>query len=690
MKISIQNKYFVFAIVISLLLSGKAYSQLPNSPISGNKNQETSITFKAQRLSLSECFKKIESLTGYQFVYSTKELDMGKAVGLDFDHISLQQVLSKLGTKHNLAFKIINKQIAVNKNLQMGTMVVNGQIIDSATHVPVTGAVIKSENKRNSTYSDVNGRFSMKITDESQTISISYIGYKTKIITADSGDLSVLLSDSQSALSEIVVVGYGTQKKHDVTGAVVSVSSKDIRQSPSTNAFQAIKGKAAGVDVFNGGNEPGAAINVQIRGQNSITATHPPLLVLDGIPAIEGFINDINPSDIESIEILKDASATAIYGSRASNGVILITTKRGTTGKTNFSYDAYYGVTSVIKKLDLMDGPQFAQLRREANRTTSSTGSYPLDKDIFDNIALESLAQGRSTDWQDLIYGTGDKQNHQVSISGGKEKTQFAISFNYFKEKGIVDKSDYTRGSFRINLDHRINDKFKTGISSFASRSLQHVPSSDIFDNALRTNPLGIPYDAQGNRLFRPNNDEGQRVNPLYDISGSLDERYRTRIFASAFGEYQLTKSLTYRLNVGPDAEFANNGAFNSSLSTANQGGSSTAGVSESNIFSITVENILNYDKQFGSNHHISATAVQSYQNQVTNSSSTSVSKLPYESQTYHNLATAGSVTGVASNYQKWSLLSYMGRINYQFKDRYLLTITGRADGSSRFAEGHK
>jgi TonB-linked SusC/RagA family outer membrane protein len=691
MKIIIQNKDFVFVLLLSLFLSNSAFSQLSRNSSAAAGSPGVIINIQAQKLSLADCFKRIETATGYQFVYSPKEVDANQLTGLNFVNMPLGQALSKLCDKHHLSFKIIDKQIAINRNpVNIGVPhVISGEIIDSATHETIVGAAILIKSKPNGITSDVNGKFSLTA-GYGDEITVSYMGYKTQSVAITQDHMVILLAAQRSSLSEVVVVGYGTQKKRDVTGSVVSISADDIKQIPATNPFQAIKGKAAGVDVFNGGNEPGAAINIQIRGQNSIKANNPPLVVLDGIPAIDGFINDINPSDIQSIEVLKDASATAIYGSRASNGVLLITTKRGATGKTNINYDSYYGVTSTINRLDLMNGPEFAQLRREANRTDDPKGAYPQDKDIFDNIALESIATGRSTDWQDIIYGNGNKQNHQLSISGGNEKTQFALSTNYFKENGIVDKSDYTRGSFRVNVDHRVSDKLKAGISSFASRSIQHVPSGDVFDNALRLNPLGVPYDDQGNLLFRPNNDEGQRVNPLYDITGSLDERYRTRVFASIYGEYKFSPALSYRLNVGPDAEFANGGNFNGSMTTASQGGSSTAGVNETNIFSVTIENILNYDKRFGKDHHITATGVQSFQNQVTNSSFTNVSKLPYESQTYHNLGTAGSVTGVGSDYQKWSLLSYMGRINYQYKDRYLLTVTGRADGSSRFAVGHK
>ncbi|MBC7920540.1 MAG: TonB-dependent receptor [Ferruginibacter sp.] len=569
-----------------------------------------------------------------------------------------------------------------------------GEVRDSTNNEVLIGAIVSVNNLRQVQQTDVNGRFEMVLEPGSYQVSFSYVGFspvvkEVQIREDGAATLNVRMAPAKTYLNEIVVIGYGRQKKRDVTGAVSSVSSQDIGEIPVTNPIQALKGKAAGVDVFNGGNEPGSAINILIRGERSIGADNRPLVVLDGIPIIDGF-NEINPNDIASVEVLKDASAAAIYGSRASNGVVLLTTKRGSAGKTRIAYDGYYGLTSVINKLDLMNGEQFAQLRREANRTVTANGSYPDDTRIFDNIGLESIAQGRSTDWQDFTYQSGYRQNHQLSLNGGGEKTRFAASVNYFDEKGIVGNSAYNRASFRINLDHEANDKIKFGLSSFGSRSKQQLTQNDLFDNVLRLNPLGVPYDEEGNIRFRPTNDESQRVNPLSDIANSLNEQFKTRVFASLFGEYQITRDLSYRLNVGPDAQFVNTGYFYGTNTTNTQGGSSAAGVDNANTLSLTVENILNFNKNFGDNHSLSTTLVQSYQNQVIRADRTSVRRLPYDSQTYNNLGSAGEISGVGTNYQQWTLLSYTARINYQYKDRYLLTVTGRADGSSRFAEGNK
>src|ERR1700754_1691071 len=278
MKIIIQNKDFVFVILLSLFLTSNLFGQQTRNSLA----EGVVINIQAQKLTLAECFKKIETATGYQFVYSSKEVDTSKPTGLNFVNQSLGQVLSKLRDKHHFSFKIIDKQIAINRNeVNIGPpRLITGEVIDSATHETIIGAAIRLKSNQTGIMSDASGRFSLTA-GYGDELTISYIGYKTQLVAITQDHLVIMLAGKQSALSEVVVVGYGTQKKRDVTGSVVSINADDIKQIPATNPFQAIKGKAAGVDVFNGGNEPGAAINIQIRGQNSITVNNPPLVVLD-------------------------------------------------------------------------------------------------------------------------------------------------------------------------------------------------------------------------------------------------------------------------------------------------------------------------------------------------------------------------------------------------------------------------
>lgn len=655
--------------------------------------QPSKISIKLEEARLLEIFSVLENTTEYEFSYGQYILKDQKRYTVQYENVSLQTILSQLSKRADFVYEISSNTVMIaetnTSSMESQRFKVEGSVIDS-NGSPLPGATILEKGTSNGTTTDFDGNFAIDVFSSPAVLQISYLGFKTQEVSVNAGTtITVTLDQDSNALEEVVVVGYGKQKKSDITGAVASVSEEDLAEIPVTNPIQALKGKVAGLDVYNGGNEPGGDVTIRLRGERSIGANNSPLIVLDGIP-IAGGLNEINPNDIASIEILKDASATAIYGSRASNGVILITTKRGVTGATRITYSGYYGLTSLINELDVMDGEQFAQLRREANRTISPDGTVPPDAQLFDNIGLESLQQGRFTDWQDFTYGTGQRQNHQLSVNGGGEKTQFALSFNYFEETGIVDKAKFQRGNLRINLDHRMNEKISLGVSSFMSRSQQNVVQIDLYDNVLRLSPLGTPYDEEGNILFRPTNDESQRVNPLSDLANSVDDRFRTRLFASIFGEYKFNDNLSYRLNIGPDAETSKRGYFYGSMTTNNQGGSSSAGISNNERISLTIENILNYNGKLGDQHELGATLVQSYQNQITRSDYTNVGKLPFDSQSYNNVGSAGEVLGVGSNYQKWRLLSYTGRLNYQWMGRYLFTATARADGSSRFAEGNK
>ncbi|MAU15163.1 MAG: SusC/RagA family TonB-linked outer membrane protein [Muricauda sp.] len=681
LKINYLKNIALLAVLMSCFnIKASKYVQPPN------------ISIKLKEARLVAIFSELEKTTNYEFSYGQYILNDQKRYTVQYENESLREILSHLSQKAGFVFEMGSNKVLIaekGKAIEEQLFKVEGSVLD-ANGSPLPGATIVEKGTSNGTTTDFDGFFTLDVSGTKVILQISYLGFKTQNVSVDAGTtITVTMDQDSNALEEVVVVGYGKQKKSDITGAVASVDQKDLAEIPVTNPIQALKGKVAGLDVYNGGNEPGGDVAIRLRGERSIGANNSPLIVLDGIP-IAGGLNEINPNDIASIEILKDASATAIYGSRASNGVILITTKRGVTGETRITYNGYYGLSSIIQKLDVMDGEEFAQLRREAYRTISEDGTVPPDSQLFDNIGLESLQQGRFTDWQDFTYGTGQRQSHQLSVNGGGERTQFALSFNFFEETGIVDKAKFQRGNLRINLDHKLNEKINLGVSSFMSRSQQNVVQNDLYDNVLRLSPLGTPYDDGGNVLFRPTNDESQRVNPLSDLANSVDDRFKTRVFASIFAQYRLNDNLSYRLNIGPDAETSKRGYFYGSMTTNNQGGSSTAGVSNNERISLTIENIMNYNGKIGDSHELGATLVQSYQNQITRSDFTNVGKLPFDSQSYNNLGSAGEVLGVGSNYQKWRLLSYTGRLNYQLLGRYLFTATARADGSSRFAEGKK
>ena len=570
---------------------------------------------------------------------------------------------------------------------------VNGTVYDE-TGAPMPGVSILVKGTTRGTTTDLDGKYSIAAPN-SGVLVFSFIGYTTMEETVGNrSKIDVNLNPDLSELEEVVVVGYGTQKKSQLTGAISSVGTKEIQELPITDARQALQGRAAGVDVVQPGSKPGSAPQVRIRGRRSFNASNEPLYVIDGIPTVGG-LEDINPQDITSMEVLKDASATAIYGSRGSNGVVLITTKRGNVGKTVVSFDSYAGINNELGRIEVFDGPGFAEYKRESRRTT---GAYPdgpstpeADAKIFEPVELESIALGRSTDYVGGLMRQGNIQSHQIGVSGGNDKTSFFVSGNYFKDVGVIINQDFTRYTFRVNLDHQINKKVKIGTSTLVSFSERNGENFNPIGGALQENPLGKPYDENGNLIFLPTSD-GLRTNPFAEVvpGAQVDEAFRRRIFNSIYLNWEITKGLTYRMVFGPDYNVRREGRFTGSQTNARRGGDATGSVEDRFNFNYTLENILTYSKSFQNKHNLNVTLLQSFQRDKFEESTISVLGIPAPSQLYHRLGDASQITGANTRLIEWALLSYMARVNYDFKGKYLLTGTIRADGSSRFGENNK
>jgi TonB-linked SusC/RagA family outer membrane protein len=573
----------------------------------------------------------------------------------------------------------------------------NAQIrgtVSDETGAPLPGATILVKGTTTGTTTDIDGQFSISSPTNGVLI-FSFIGYSPiEREVGNQSKIDIALQPDLSDLDEVIVVGYGTAKKSQLTGAISSVGSKEIQELPITDARQALQGRAAGVDVTQSGSKPGAAPQVRIRGRRSFNASNEPLYVVDGIPLVGG-LDDINPQDITSMEVLKDASATAIYGSRGANGVVLITTKRGTVGKTKVSIDSYYGINQELGQIEVFDGPGFAEYKRESRR---ATGAYPdgpstaaADATLFEPVELDGIATGRSTDYIGGLLRTGAIQSHQVSLSGGSDKTTFFISGNFFKDKGVVINQDFSRYSFRINLDHQITSKVKIGTSTLVSYSERNGENFNPLGGALAENPLGRPFDDEGNLIFLPTAD-GLRTNPFAEIvpGAQQDLTKRYRIFTSLFANWEIAKGLTYRFVFGPDFNIERSGRFTGSQTNSRRGGDATGSVREEFRFNYTVENILTYNKTFKTNHNINITALQSIQRDNLERTNVSVQGIPAPSQLFNRLGDASLITGANTDLIEWSLMSFMGRVNYSFKSKYLLTATVRADGSSRFGTNNK
>ncbi len=577
---------------------------------------------------------------------------------------------------------------------------VSGTVSASDTEGPLEGVTIIVQGTTTGTYTDGDGKFTVSVPDLNSTLVLSYVGYSTMEAPLNGqSNVNIVMQQDITSLDEVVVVGYGSQRKRDVTAAIASVSEEEIREIPVASTADALQGRVAGVDIQSVGGRPGQQPEIRIRGTRSINADNSPLFVVDGIPLTDGGTAfDINPQDIASVEILKDAASTSIYGSRGANGVILITTKRGSQGKTTVSYDGFVGASSAIRQVDMMNGQEFADLKREANRRNDNfdaswDGTIPPDNIVFDDpVELESIALGRSTDYQDLVLQTGITQNHQLGVRGGSAKTQFLISANYYDEEGIIDNMDFARYSVRLNLDHQVTDWLKLGTSSYVNRTEQNWGSTSAWAEAIANNPLGLPRDLEtGDIRFLPTND-GIRTNPLSELvpGAYIDERIFHTIFTSVYAQADITKGLRYQVTFGPEVRFRRRGFFRASETNANRGGPADASKEERTVFSYTLENLLTYDKDIG-NSHLKLTFLQSIQDFNREDFNASIDNLPFDAQGFDNLGTGDITTArVGSDLQEWQLASFMGRVNYDIAGKYLIQANVRADGSSRLAPGNK
>ncbi|RYE26594.1 MAG: TonB-dependent receptor [Sphingobacteriaceae bacterium] len=549
---------------------------------------------------------------------------------------------------------------------------------------------------------DTEGNYSISATP-ANTLVISFIGYVTKnVLVGNQTSINVQLGTTSNSLNEVVVVGYGTQKRADVTGSVSSVSGASLQEVPAApNVVDQLKGRVAGLDITSNSTTPGAAGQIRLRGERSFASTNTaadsqngPLFVIDGVPFIGGSFNDINQDDIQSIDVLKDASATAIYGSRASGGVIIITTKRGRSGRSVVSYDANYGISNITKEYPFMNGQQYAALKAQSiiGNVPSLSTAYPLTP-----LEDAGLANGTNTNWQKLIYRPGFVTDNQLNVSGGNEKTQFSVSGGYHYEKGIQYTQNFDRGSIRATIDHNISDHVKVGLTSF--QTLSHTNGvSGILYNTAAISPLTAAYNADGTINLLPMTgsvDQPNRINPL-----TLRNQYiqainrRLYTFNSIYGEVKIIDGLKYRLNA--TINYGQNQGNNYSpvstvVNTNTTNNLSTESVNNSENYTLLLENILTYDKVFAEKHHITFTGLYSAEKDHAQGLQVYGTGLPADYLQSYNLYLANSVNFNQNNqpyFQERGLISYMARLNYSFNSKYLLTATVRSDGSSVLAAG--
>ncbi|UOQ64277.1 SusC/RagA family TonB-linked outer membrane protein [Hymenobacter volaticus] len=562
---------------------------------------------------------------------------------------------------------------------------ISGKVTSAEGGEGLPGVTVLQKGTTNGVSTNGDGGFTLSAPIGS-TLVFSAIGFVSQEAIVSGTTVNIKLATNTKALDEVVVVGYGTQQKSQVTGAITSVSEQQLRDVPVANIGQALQGRAAGVNISSASSSPGQNPVIRIRGNRSFAGSNDPLLVVDGVP-YDGSLNDLNPDDITSLEVLKDASSTAIYGARGANGVILITTKRGKNGAPKATYNAYYGTKRAYGLFDLQNGEEYYNFRSEAYRAAGQNPNTAAGFLTDDEKA--NYAAGKSFDYQDLLFKNGRIQNHALGVSGGTEQTQYSASLGYYDETGIVPVQGIKRYSLRGTLDQQIGKRVKVGLNTLNSFTQQNDPNINILYNILTTSPLASPFDANGNPILFPNNDQATANALTYYVPDAhLDRRRRIRTFNSLYAQVNILPGLDYRLNVGLDGRSENSESFNASNTPARNGGQNAASRSQNLAFNLLAENLLTYNRTFGK-HDVNFTGLYSAQEFRTDGFNAGSQNLPTNYQLSSNLG-AGTPTAPGSFENQWDIISYMGRVNYAYDNRYSATVTVRADGSSRLAPGNK
>jgi TonB-dependent starch-binding outer membrane protein SusC len=694
---------------------------------------DRSISVNVENVEMRKVLAKIETIANVKFVFSSNNIQANRRVSLAISDQKLSVVLNQMLKPLGISYTVMGDQILLNvdKNEPQPTLPKNDEagstapadqtvtgIVTDENEVALPGVNILVKGTKQGTSTNTAGEFSLSVPNSKAVLVFSYIGYESQEVTVGNrARLAMTLKVDTKALNEVVVVGYGTQKKRDITGAVSSVTAQQLRAVPVMSADQALQGRVSGVQVQQTNGAPGGAVQVRIRGVNSTAGggANQPLYVIDGVPLTwnegtnslgvgnEGSsggavsnnsspLASLNPNDIESMEILKDASATAIYGARAANGVVLITTKSGKVGKTTINFDAYYGVQSLRKKIPMLNARERMSYIYEHRRNAGTRGN-----EVFDIWAINPYVMPDGVDWQDELFRQAAMQNYSLSAQGGTEKVQFSVSADYFNQQGIVLNTDSKRYSTRINLDIKASEKLKFGTRTALSLQNNNGLDGDEFFqgqlNALNQSPLFSIYDANGQFNGRPNTIINENLfvsgggNQVANLLQRQRKTERFRINSNIFGEYSITKELKFRSLFGVDYLFNELRSFNPLWQRGIDANTTqTLSIGYPKTYNWLADQTLSYDKSFG-NHTISALAGFSAQQflQRTFGAVGQGSTGILLDQMGNNPTPTSAFGGETPS----ALVSQYVRVNYSFKDKYLFTGTARRDGSSRFGSNN-
>lgn len=684
---------------LAFLLLGTNHSEAKNQ-IPGL--DDTFVTIELDGEPLLTAFKKIEESTPYKFSYKLDQVKKYQNLTLRKSKRTLKNTLDLLLANTDLHYEKIENSIVITprtnsvdevqepiSSITREVISVRGKVTTDTDPEGMPGVNVRVVGTQHGTVTDLNGDYTLDVEDESAVLEFSFIGYKTVREPVGSRTvINVNLSEIISGLNEVVVVGYGVQKKSDLTGSVVSLTQEDFTQGVNSNALQLLNGRASGVNISQPNSAPGADTKIQIRGAGSINGDNSALVVVDGLPGVNP--SDISPDDIESIEVLKDASSAAIYGTRAANGVVLITTKSGKKNEPTLKYNMYYGVQSVAKQIDVLNGREYMET---LNAIRTAEGKDPI-------YSLEQIAEvGEGTNWQDVIFKTSAPvQNHQITMSGGSDKSTYYAGLNYFTQQGLVKNSNFNKLNLRTNIDFNPKDYLRFKFNMNYTRSVQNAilfsngvnEGAGPINSAIQFDPtLPVGLNANGQYYL---NDFIALDNPQALINGVSEENLRNRFYGTFTTEVEPLPGLIGSVRLGGSANSSISSSYRDRSTLNGRGNGGIGSRNASDYVQWLAEFLIRYEKEFNVDHRVNAFVGATFEEFLTVGVGAS-SRNFLSDVTGSDLLQSGDGDNgddVSSSRSRNRLNGFLGRINYDIKGKYLFTVSMRADGTSRFSGSNK
>lgn len=658
---------------------------------SASFSQSTKISVKVENGTLIDIFSKIEAQSEYRFFYQNEQISDSGRKTVDVTNKNILDVVNDLLKETELSCKLVDRNIIIFPKLEnpLDNLIqqqksISGKVTDSSG-VSLPGVSVVVKGTTTGVITDVDGKYTLSKVPENAILQFSFVGMKTQEIeVGGKTSINVVLADETIGIEEVVAIGYGTVRKSDLTGSVASVKGTDISALSSTTVSQALQGRVAGVQVQQNNGQPGANMQVRIRGANSIKGSNDPLWIIDGFPGDQSMINT---SDIESMEVLKDASATAIYGSRGANGVVIITTKRAKEGRMQIEYNGSFSVQTLAKKLDLLDAKEYMQYMNI--QQVNKTGLEFFTADQINRA-------GSGTDWQDLCFRQAPIHDHSINISGGNEKAQYSLGGSFFDQKGIIFNSGYSRINLRSNLNYNISPKINVSSNIIISRADNDKQASEggnrgttLIGAIIVAPPTLSPYDENGlyNQLNTQYSWLSGLQNPIAWVNEKSYKWYSNRTMANVAFNYKPLEGLS--IKISGNVSSANN-REDDYITSKYPNSSGSASISLGETVSLNSDNIITYNKTINEKHRISVMGGVTYEQSVNKSVGASGNGFLSDIFETYNIGSAITPGIASSGYSKWTLLSYLSRLNYSYNDKYLATVSFRSDGSSRYSKGSK